>query len=103
MAAQEYVRKVIEQRQLVWGDLLMIVMLSRPVQVEKVLLKTAREVLVRNNSRAREASHEHPPAFAFGARRVDIAVLATLQQVTLVTGSSDRSTAMGVVPGQPVE
>lgn len=47
VAAQEYVRKVIEQRQLVWGDLLMIVMLSRPLQMEAILLRTTREVLVR--------------------------------------------------------
>jgi len=45
VAAQEYVRKVIEQRQLVWGDLLMIVMLSRPLQMEAILLRTTREVL----------------------------------------------------------
>lgn len=38
-------RGVIERRDAVWGDLLMIVMENRPADVEKALLKCTRECL----------------------------------------------------------
>eukprot|EP00283_Hemiselmis_rufescens_P003185 CAMPEP_0173427982 /NCGR_PEP_ID=MMETSP1357-20121228/7047_1 /TAXON_ID=77926 /ORGANISM="Hemiselmis rufescens, Strain PCC563" /LENGTH=385 /DNA_ID=CAMNT_0014391921 /DNA_START=54 /DNA_END=1208 /DNA_ORIENTATION=- len=45
LAALAYVRNVIEQREEVWGDLLMIVMNNKPAPVEEALLDCTRKVL----------------------------------------------------------
>eukprot|EP00282_Hemiselmis_andersenii_P042776 CAMPEP_0172064408 /NCGR_PEP_ID=MMETSP1043-20130122/10086_1 /TAXON_ID=464988 /ORGANISM="Hemiselmis andersenii, Strain CCMP441" /LENGTH=465 /DNA_ID=CAMNT_0012724447 /DNA_START=55 /DNA_END=1448 /DNA_ORIENTATION=+ len=45
LAALAYVRNVIEQREEVWGDLLMIVMNNKPAPVEQALLDCTRQVL----------------------------------------------------------
>jgi hypothetical protein len=45
IAALQYVEGLVRRRDSVWGDLVMIVMKRKPVQVENFILRTAREVL----------------------------------------------------------
>jgi hypothetical protein len=45
IAALQYVEGLIRRRDSVWGDLVMIVMKRKPNQVERIVLRTAREIL----------------------------------------------------------
>ncbi len=45
IAALQYVEGLIRRRDSVWGDLVMIVMKRKPNQIEKIVLRTAREIL----------------------------------------------------------
>lgn len=45
LAALAYCRRVVNRREPIWGDLLMIVMANQPKAVEEIVMQTARETL----------------------------------------------------------